>query len=164
VTISVLDAVSAWIMTPPEGGLLAICCMPPCGIAATAGAEVSPLITERRVCASLPASEFLSGTTWMLPGTLAAPSSLETSSLTRAMRPGLSERSSRPLVRLSASSTKRWLSSPPVCGAAASGISLLMMLARSTAEACLTGISSGASALGWSMDSISFSMRRTLLA
>ena len=69
--ISVLDAASAWMMPPPEGALLLTAWVLPCVAVdedededeAEDGDEVSPLITERRVCASLVASEFFSFTT-----------------------------------------------------------------------------------------------------
>ena len=60
--ISALVGTSAWIMPPPEGAELVIgCAAAPCGVVlGWATADVSPLMTARRVCASLVASAFFS--------------------------------------------------------------------------------------------------------
>ena len=125
----------------------------------------SPLITARRVWATLTASAFLRYTTWMLP---AAPglSRLATSWRTALSLDGFSERTSRLLVRGSPITEMRWLASPPtpppatpaVVPATPSASRRVTVWARSRAEACCSGITR-MSPWGRSMDSTIWAMR-----
>ena len=99
----------------------------------------------------------------MLPVTLVGASSVLTRLRNRASREGFSARASRLLERLSGTITMRWVgSAPAVCGVSAN--KRLTVWATSTAEACFSGMTMPSLPLGWSIDSMIFSMRCRLLA
>jgi len=100
-----------------------------------------------------------------LPAALVGESSIATRVRSRAMRDGLSERTTRLLERASATTLKRCEVSAP--GAAACGASAnrrFTISATSSAEACASGITTGSPPPGWSIESMILARRCRLSA
>ena len=186
--MSELVAGSAWICPPVDGaalgltgvvaGLLPAAPVALAAVSVRAGAAVeppapppppSPARAARSVVASDTASAFFRYTTWMLPLVAAAEgwSSRATSERTSARRAGLAARSTRLLLRGSATMVVLYEASP-CCAvpplAAVGSIRRLIRGTRSAAIACCSGMTSTSVAPATSSEAMMRPMRCRLSA